>query len=354
MSVTPAHPKPTGLVASPYLADVLDQPRALSAVLDTWATIQPVVDAVGLVGRPRVIVSGMGSSHHAGYGLWAALAKLGVAAWWIETSQLLDTMDRLVVPGSLLWLTSQSGDSAEIVALLDWLPDDRTHVVGVTNNPESTLGRSAHTCIDLVAGREATVSTKSYVNTLAVAELVGAQLRGETEIAVRSLRATVDSLAAYVADVDEHVARVGTFAVDRHLLLTGRGGAAASAQTGALILKEAAKNPAEGMSAGALRHGVIELAGPGLSVVFFDHGTPAHHDQNARLAGDLAAAGTEIAWVSEASVVEGRSLPAPAGPETHPAVRDAAAFQTLSFALAQRSGVNAGEFTFASKVTDIL
>jgi glucosamine--fructose-6-phosphate aminotransferase (isomerizing) len=354
VTVTPAHPEPGGLGASPYLADVLDQPRALSALLDSWASIKPVVDAVGLAGRPRVIVSGMGSSHHGGFGLWAALVRLGVAAWWIETSQLLDVVDRLVDPGSLLWLTSQSGDSAEIVALLDRLPDDRTHVVGVTNNPQSTLGRAAHTRIDLVAGAEATVSTKSYVNTLAVAELVGAQICGEAEGAERSLRATVDSLAAYVADLDEHVARVGTFAADRHLLLTGRGGAAASAQTAALILKEAAKNPAEGMSAGALRHGVIELAGPGLSVVFFDHGTPAHHDQNARLAGDLAAAGTEIAWVSDRPVAGGRSLPAPVGPETHPAIRDAAAFQTLSFALAQRSGVTAGEFTFASKVTDIL
>jgi len=339
---------------SPYLGDVLDQPRALAALLDSAPSIVAVPGAVGLAKRPRVIISGMGSSHYAGFELWATLVRLGVSAWWVETAQLLDMADGMVAPRSLLWLTSQSGESAETVALLDRLPSDHVHVVGVTNNPDSRLGRAADTRIDLVAGDEATVSTKSYVNTLAVVRLVTAQLTGVADDAVLSLRATVDSLASYLAGVREHVADVGDFASGRHLVLTGRGSAAASALTAGLILKEAAKIPVEGMTAGALRHGVIELAGPGLAVVLFDHGTGTHRDQNLRLAGDLAAAGTEIGWVSIDSMNGSRSLPAPVGLEIDLAIRDAAASQTLSFALAQRSGVNAGDFTFASKITDVL
>jgi glutamine---fructose-6-phosphate transaminase (isomerizing) len=342
------------LAPSPYLADVLDQPRALSALLNSTPSILAVPDGVGLANRPRVIISGMGSSHYAGFGLWSSLVKLGVPAWWVETAQLLDVADGMVAPHSLLWLTSQSGESAETVALLDRLPSDHAHVVGVTNNPDSTLGRAADTRIDLVAGDEATVTTKSYVNTLAVFRLVSAQLTGAADAAVSSLRATVVSLEYYLAGVGEQVASLGDFASGRHLLLTGRGSAAASAQTAGLILKEAAKTPVEGMTAGALRHGVIELAGPDLAVTFFDHGAGTHRDQNIRLAGDLAAAGTEIAWVSSDPVDGSRSLPSPVGEEIDLAIRDAAAIQTLSFALAQRSGVTAGDFTFASKVTDIL
>lgn len=341
-------------MSSRYLQDVLDQPQALSALLDSAPLIATTSQEVGLTKRPRVIISGMGSSHYAGFGLWMSLVKRGIPAWWIETAQLLDTVDGLVIPDSLLWLTSQSGESAETVALLDRLHLAQVHVVGVTNKPESTLGRSAHTRIDLLAGDEATVSTKSYVNSLAVGRLVAAQLAGTTSETVRSLRATVDSLASYFSVIDEHILGLDDYAIGKHILFTGRGVAAASAQTAGLILKESAKTPTEGMSAGSLRHGVIELAGPGLAVVFFDHGPGSHRNQNVRLASNLSAAGTEIAWVSNEPVGGDPSLPAPTGDDVDPAIRDAAAFQTLSFQLADRAGKTAGNFTFASKVTSIL
>jgi glucosamine--fructose-6-phosphate aminotransferase (isomerizing) len=296
----------------------------------------------------------MGSSHFAGFGLWASLTQLGVPAWWVETAQLLDVADGIVSPNSLLWLTSQSGESAETVALLDRLPTDLSHIVGVTNNADSTLGRAAHTRIDLLAGDEATVSTKSYVNTLAVARLTAAAVTGFEDLALRSLRATVDSIESYLDGFDEHMAEVDDFALGRHLLLTGRGAAAASAQAAGLVIKEAAKVPVEGLTAGALRHGVIELAGPNLAVAFFDHGAGSHHEQNRRLADDLQVAGTQIAWVSADPTPGSRRLPAPTGDAIDLAIRDAVAFQTLSFPLARRSGVTAGAFSHASKVTDIL
>ena len=354
MSVTSGVTSAAVIGQTRYVADVLDQPRALAALLGSAPSISSAVEACELAKRPRVIISGMGSSHFATFELWSSLVRLGVPAWWVETAQLLDLADGLVAPHSLLWLTSQSGESAETVALLDRLPRDRVHVVGVTNNLDSTLGRSADTHIDLVAGEEATVSTKSYLNTLAAVRLVTVSLTGDEASILSSLRATIDALAEYVGRLDEHVAAVGEFAEGRHLLLTGRGRAAASAQTAGLVLKEAAKVPVEGLTAGALRHGVIELAGPGLAVAFFDHGPGAHRDQNDRLAFDLSEAGTEVAWVTADPSDGRRTLPAPAGTDIDPAIRDAAAFQTLSFVLARRAGVTAGDFTFASKVTDIL
>ena len=344
----------TTVTPSPYLADVLDQPRALSVLLDGASAVTAVPDQVGLARRPRVLISGMGSSHVAGLRLWTTLVRLGVPAWWIETAQLLDVADGLVEPNTLLWLTSQSGESAETVAVLERVANQDVHIVGVTNNPVSSLGRAAHTRIDLLAGDEATVSTKSYVNSLAVGRLVAAQLVGGANDAVASLRATADAISVHLATFDENVAALDDFAVGRHLILTGRGLGAASAGAAGLILKEAAKVPVEGMSAGALRHGPIELAGPGLAVVFFDHQEQPHRDQNRRLASELSAVGTEVAWVASDVEPGARLLPAPRTAQIDGPIRDALAFQTLSFQLARRSGVTAGAFTFASKVTDIL
>jgi glutamine---fructose-6-phosphate transaminase (isomerizing) len=339
---------------NPYLSDVLDQPRALTAVLDSSSEIVPLVRDVDLASRPRVILSGMGSSHYATHALWASLVKLGVAAWWVDTAQLLDVVDDLVVPGCVLWLTSQSGESAETVALLGRVSSPDVHVVGVTNDQGSTLGRAADTRLDLRVGDEATVSTKSYVNTLAVARLVAAQLDGTLDQAQQSLRLTVDAAADYLIDIDERVARAGLFAMNRNLLVTGRGGAAASAQAAGLVIKEAAKIPAEGMSAGALRHGVIELAGPTLAVVFFDHGLGVHREQNVRLATDLTSVGTQVGWVASQPPTDSLQLPCPQVTGIDLAIRDALAFQTLSFALASRASVTAGSFAVASKVTDVL
>jgi glucosamine--fructose-6-phosphate aminotransferase (isomerizing) len=345
--VEPAH-DPT-----PYLRDVLDQPRALTAFLDTAGTLAAIRSACGLSDRPRVVISGMGSSHYGTFGLWRGLVRAGIPAWWIDTAQLLDGMDRLLVPGALLWLTSQSGASGEVVRLLDELPPD-VHVVGVTNNPESALGTRSHTRVDLLAGNEATVSTKSYLNTVAVARLVAAEMTGTGSSVMGVLRDSVVTLSTFLNDLEEHVGALAGYALDRTLLLTGRGEAAVSAQAGSLIVKEAAKQPVEGMSGGSLRHGVIELAGPGLAVAFFDRGTEPHRDQNIRLATDLAASGTEIGWFGAAATPGSMSLATPGPGSIDPMLREALAFQTLSFALAKRAGVTPGAFLVASKVTDVL
>src|SRR5712691_10128213 len=118
------------IMSSPYLADVLDQPRALSALLDSAPSIAAVPDRIGLIGRPRVLVSGMGSSHVAGLRIWTTLVRMGVPAWWVETTQLLDLVDGIVEPNTLLWLTSQSGESAEAVAVLERVADQDVHIVG--------------------------------------------------------------------------------------------------------------------------------------------------------------------------------------------------------------------------------
>lgn len=344
----------TAVPPSPYLSDVLQQPQALSALLDTASSISSVLGDVDLPRRPRVVISGMGSSHVAGLQLWTALIRLGVPAWWIDSAQLLDVCDAIVTPDSVLWLTSQSGESGETVALLDRFSGERVHIVGVTNSPGSALGRAAHTRIDLLAGNEATVSTKSYVNSLAVARLLSGHLAGAGDAALASLRQTVDALGVFLSDLGEHITALDGFASGRHLVLTGRGLGAASAAAGGLILKEASKVPVEGMAAGALRHGPIELAGPGLAVVFFDHGDQPHRDQNRRLAGELSAAGSDVAWVADGLDPSDRRLPASGEPGIDLPIRDALAFQALSFGLARRSGVEAGAFRFASKVTDVV
>jgi len=59
----------------------------------------------------------MGASLVASHPIWSSMVAEGRPAWWVSTAQLL-AMPELMTPRSLLWVTSQSGESGEVVALL--------------------------------------------------------------------------------------------------------------------------------------------------------------------------------------------------------------------------------------------
>lgn len=353
MDVTPGGAGALRLEETAYLADVRDQPRALRALLAEPAGVLGPASSSGLPSAGRVVLSGIGSSHFASHRLWRALVARGTPAWWIDSAELLDVRHALLTPGTVLWLTSQSGESAETVRLLDALPAG-VHVVGVTNVPTSTLGEAADSLILLRSGAEATVSTKSYLNSLVVGRLVAAMLDGAADAALESLAMTASAVESYLQGLDAYVGMVGDFAQGRNLLVTGRGEAVPSAQAAALVLKESSKTSVEGMSGSVLRHGVIELAGPTLAVMFLDHSSPPYLDQNLRLVADLRSRGTDVAWLGPGGGEGVRVLPAPAASRCDPLIRDALGFQTLSFALAKRNGVTPGAFEVASKITDVL
>ena len=132
----------------------------------------------------------MGSSHYAGLPTWRQLIALGHNAWAIDTGQLLDN-DTVLDAGTLLIITSQSGASGEVTELLERRQAGRVApaaLVGVADNESSPLARAADLFIPLHSGPEATVSTKSYLNTLAVHRLIRATFTGRDLGAIRAVR----------------------------------------------------------------------------------------------------------------------------------------------------------------------
>lgn len=348
MVVTPA------FVAGPYVADLIAQPDALLAA--TAAMAEPAGAMTGLAELlhrrtvQRVVLTGMGTSWHALYPLHLALTNAGQDSYWIETSELLLAFEPLRRPDTLLVVVSQSGESAEIVALLRG-----THtfgyVVGITNNPHSTLGHAAGTVLPMCAGDESTVSCKTYVATLAVLHGLAAVLTlSNLPGAVAELRTVVPAMRRYLAQLDEHVAALANWvAGNRVVFVTGRGVSLATAGTGGLILKEATRQPAEGMSCAAFRHGPLEMVSDQVLVLVCagDGSTAALHRQ---LKADIIRAGGRAAFFSarEASAPV-FTLPEVATPLL-PLV-EILPVQMLSLAIAARDGREAGRFERATKIT---
>ena len=345
---------------SPYMADVLEQPEALERLISSMEGAQLETPLGKLLGAKRVVLAGMGSSHFTTYPLFRAMLAAGIPAWWMNSAELLENLKAFNSPDTIFWLTSQSGESGETTKLLDQIRQD-SFVIGVTDNSDSTLAKRSNFLIKLKSGPEATVSAKSYVNSIAVARVIAALLGQKTSSLDAISRLAQDSklIKHYLDDAEENIKRFSEFASDRHLLITGRGEAAISAEAAALILKEASKRPVEGMSAGVLRHGVIELASSATSVLIFDHSggqvvNPDHLSANQALAKELIQHGCEVGWVGGI----GANQIAPAGSKVFeinrnldPMIGDALVFQSLSFAFAERNEIEAGSFKVASKIT---
>jgi glucosamine--fructose-6-phosphate aminotransferase (isomerizing) len=338
---------------TPFERDILDQPDALRRLA---ATDPP--DLAGVAGRtwPRIVLTGMGSSHFAGHPTWRRLTALGHPAWNVDTGLLLDSPD-LITRDALLVVTSQSGASGEVVELLDrraagTIPP--ATVLAVTNDPASPLATAADLVVPLHSGAEATVSTKSYLNTLGVHRMLVAAFAGEDLGAARAeLPAAADAVHRAVAGSDltgSDLARSAQLTADhprRRLAYVGTRDAAATARFAGLITKEAAKIPAEGYVGGQFRHGPYELAGEGLTLVTFGPDALLR-----RLAADVLATGAHVIAVADPDSPASVTVTAAHGTGLTALATSAVVAELLAVRLARANGVEPGAFVYGSKITD--
>lgn len=339
--------------ASPFVADIRGQALALRQAIDG----DPARAMAGIAATDydRIVLSGMGASLFALYPAWLALVRGGAPAWWLDASELLHDAQPLLNGRTLLLLASQSGRSAEVTALLDTLSERRpAWIAAITNDPDSPLARAADRVVPLAAGAEHAVSTRSYVNTVAVAQIVAATILG-MDAEVARFRRSAEALERYLgAAWDAHAAAIGeVMAGAERVVIVGRGTALATAWQGALVLKEAAKVAAEGMSAAQFRHGPLELADGRLTAIVLA-GAEDTAELNRRLATDLAGYGTRVVWLGPRPPAGIAVLPAPDGAEIAREVVDIVPLEIASIAMAEAGGFVPGQFRHGGKVTTIL
>jgi glutamine---fructose-6-phosphate transaminase (isomerizing) len=344
-------PSPSG---SPFEADIAGQPAALRALAGSGvlASLPPI----DLADFDRIILTGMGASHYSGLPAWRRLVAGGHAAWWQAAGELLDSPG-LLTSRSLLWITSQSGRSGEVVALLDRLgtaaPRPRL-VLGVTNDEASPVARRCDVLIALRAGTESTVSTKTYMNSLAAQHLLTTRLSGgPDDAAVATVASAADELETLPVphDAIRSIAARVLAAAGPRIALIGAADQAASALMGALVIKESAKLAAEAFGAGEFRHGPLELAGPGLTALMF---TGSGQPRLSQLAREIRQTGSFILEIGRNPGRGGERMITRASSALSQLMADARLAQQLSVELARSRSLTPGEFRYASKVTSWL
>lgn len=343
---------------NPYISDILNQPAVIRETVARYAADRFGAVAADVAARryDRIVLSGMGASHFAAYPAWLDLVSHGLPAWSVETAELLHHAESLVTEKSLLWLTSQSGASAEIVALIERLADRRPKtILATTADADSPLRRAADTTLQLHIGEESTVSTGSYVSTLAAQHLAVTQIAGGNIEDERSeLIDACDVLQHYLAAWQDSIGKwERLIGVPQRLFVIGRGPSLAAVKTGSLIIKESVKFVIEGMSAAQFRHGPLELADEHLTVVILAGSSDAR-TLNERLAIELREYSAGVVWLDTVPHDVLPTVLIPALPRAAMPIAEIIPLQLLSLALAAQTGVEAGVFRRIGKVTRTL
>ncbi|HEY0388215.1 MAG TPA: SIS domain-containing protein [Gaiellales bacterium] len=338
--------KSLGKFPDRFVAEIAGQPeavrragRALEVQAPAVGRLRESVESGGLI-----VFTGMGSSYDACYPVVTTLAGRGVDCWMLDTAELLHFRMAALRPGGLLVCVSQSGESAELVRLVEQLPQPRPILATVTNGPSNTLAHAADIPLDTGAGEEHGPSTMTFAAALAVLDAVTGD--PPVERAAREME-------RLLAEPDALAERLAAWIDGRPTLaLVGRGSARAAAEMGALTLKEAARFPAESLQAAQFRHGPLELAGPRLAVMVIAT-EPRTRDLELGLARELGGAGAAVLVVSQDGEAPDGCESVAVGPLEEGLAAAAATIpaQLLAWRLARSRGLTPGEFAIAGKVT---
>jgi len=339
------------IVEGQYFHDLMAQPQALRATL-AWLSEAGRRDTVRrfVMARSwqRIVLTGMGSSYHTLHPINLRLIEAGLAPVMMETSELVHYGRPLLGEQTLVIAVSQSGGSAETVRLLEL--DRRGQLLGVTNTAGSALAQRSDLALLSQAGPEFSVSCKTYVANMLTLQWLAAVLAGQDEAqCLAQLEPAAELVANYLrgwrANCELLVDRLRGM---RHLFLTGRGGSLSAVGTGALIIKEAARVHAEGMSSAAFRHGPIEMLRPDMLIAVY-RGDGRTQELNHRLTRDLLARGAHCYEIGKDASLQAFRL-AECEPPLRP-ILEILPVQMMTLALAALVGREAGHFEQATKIT---
>jgi arabinose-5-phosphate isomerase len=125
---------------------------ALAERLD--ASFDAAVDL--LIGcKGRVVVTGMGKSGIVCQKIAATLSSTNTPAYFLHPAEALHGDIGLLVPGDVVLVVSNSGETEELVRCLELIRRLGVPIVALTGRPGSTLARHADVHVDVSVAREA-------------------------------------------------------------------------------------------------------------------------------------------------------------------------------------------------------
>ena len=151
-----------------------DEARALDALADSLDG--PFEDAVRIIleCRGKLIVSGLGKSGHVGRKIAATFASTGTTATFLHLAEAIHGDLGMASGGDVAILISQSGETAELEAVIDHFQNVEIPIIAITGNGGSMLAQAATAALTFPhwpeVGPESVAPTTSTTMTLALGD----------------------------------------------------------------------------------------------------------------------------------------------------------------------------------------
>ena len=249
--------------------EILEQPAVMRRILETQAdAVDEIATAIERRSATSIVIAARGSSDNAAlYAkyLWGSWIGLPVALATPSLFTIYRTPPRLAE--SLVVGISQSGQSPDIVSVVEEGRSQGALTLAVTNDVSSPLARAAELVLDTGAGPErAVAATKTYTAQLLAVAMVGAAVAAEDERSAELDR--IPELVAETLELDERI-RDATqrYRYMEQCVVIGRGFNYATAYEWSLKLKELSYVVAEPYSSADFQHGPVAIVSDGFPVL---------------------------------------------------------------------------------------
>jgi len=259
------------------LKEIYEQPHTIEATIAAYYRNEKIdIPALPWSEASRLTISACGTAYYAGF----------IAKYWFERiARLPVEVDiasefRYRTPPlpekGLGLLISQSGETIDTLAALEYMKSQGQTILSLVNVPTSSIARQSDHVLLTHAGPEIGVaSTKAFTSQLTVLALLvleAARQRGcLTEEAFHEKAQTLRFLPALCEKallLEEQIKSLSSLlAKASDVLFLGRGAHYPIALEGALKLKEISYIHAEGFAAGEMKHGPIALLDKDVPVV---------------------------------------------------------------------------------------
>jgi glucosamine--fructose-6-phosphate aminotransferase (isomerizing) len=237
--------------------------------------------------------------------------------------------------GYLLIAVSQSGQTNEIVEVVDQARHNGARAIAITNDAGSPLASAAELVVDLAAGDELAVPATKTVTAQLAAFAIVAHALGDLDLTNRAAEDLPGQVAQVLADPAPALDLAEWLRDADRLAVVARGLLYGAAGEVALKIEETTSKFTAAFSAADLRHGPIAMATNGLPVVALAHPGPASADV-ADLVSELRSRGARTRLLGPVS--DGEPTWAATAPEVLAPILAVVRGQQLALALARLLG----------------
>ena len=121
------------------------------------SSFEKLVNEIYSMGENKVVVTGIGKSGHIGRKISATLASTGTSSIFMNAAEALHGDLGMISKGDIVIAISNSGNSDEILTILNPIKKIGAKIVAFTGNEESTLAKYSEIVINIGVEKEASI-----------------------------------------------------------------------------------------------------------------------------------------------------------------------------------------------------